>query len=575
MSNPSSHCSDHGQPQQAAQTPAQSTCRVRVIGVGGAGSNAVDRMEFDERVPVLKTVVNTDAQALSEATTADKVLLGRSLTRGLSTGGDPELGRKVAQKERELLEGLTAGQDLVFIVAGLGGGTGSAVAPAIAQMATAQGALVISFVTLPFMLEGQSRQQISQKALGDLRLTCDALLPLPNDLLLQHMQEDTTVVEAFRQADSWIARAVQSVSTMLLRTGTINLDLAALRTAFKAGGRTLFGLGRGQGADCVQEALSDLLICPLLSAPEHSGRADRLLLNIIGGRDLSLSAINRILETVTAHFGSREHTVLGAVIDERLEQSIELCVVGTTDIEGGSGRRRRPDVVPSRISGAAGAGTHGVHGRQGGQGTGRTGASTGFVPFSAPIDGDSFAAGAQSFATESAPDAAQDAAAAGDGYTADGYAAADTDGVQPDGATAEAGSGSVSGSVSGSGSAWGGGHGDSFSQSMIPGTYEDHASADGSDADGNRDDGSALFSRDEEFPGGGSRPQRPVHESKLKKRKNVDERARSELENQEEFLFVAEGEQRGIFEKSPRNIVDGVDLDVPTYLRRNLRIVLN
>lgn len=504
-----------------AAVEAAAVIRVRVIGVGGAGSNAVDRLVADEWARVDTCVVNTDAQALNAAVTADKLLVGRTLTRGLSTGGDPELGRKVAQKDREQLAALVQGQDLVFIVAGLGGGTGSAIAPVLAQLALAQGALVIGLVTLPFEIEGQRKHQIAQTAIGQLRGSCDALLWLPNDLLMQHMEPESTVLDAFAQADMWMVRAIQSVSTMVLRTGIINLDLAALRTAFENGGRTLFGLGRGQGRDCVEEALNDLLICPLLNLPEHSRRADRLLLNVIGGRDLNLAAINRILTAVTEHFGSREHTVLGAVIDERLEQSVQLCVIGTTSLEN-NGVRRRPAAVPGRLPQAA------------------TFSSAGAT---APVT--AFGSGGKADLSAengiSAP-AAAGADAAGGAIAANALEGADTS----------------MGSVL-------------ESQGLAP-EAEGSASASASATAGD----SNLFARDEDFPG--TRPPAAdsprVHESKLKQRKKREGEQRPEADQQEEFRFVADDEQRGIFEKTERNLFEGEDLDVPTYLRRNLRIAL-
>lgn len=484
--NPSANSTDSEPTAAPAQQPEVfGGARVRVIGVGGGGSNAVDALGLLELAEVSTVVVNTDAQALKEAKTTHKLLVGRSLTRGLSTGGDPELGRRIAQKDREHLAALVEGQDLVFIVAGLGGGTGSALAPVLAQLATAEGALVLGFVALPFEIEGQRRVEISRNAQAALRDCCDALLTLPNDLLMQHMQEDTTVLDAFTQANAWITRAIHSVCTMVLRTGMINIDLAALRTAFATGGRTLFGLGRGRGVDCVEEALNDLLICPLLNAPEHSHRAEKLLLNIVGGKDLGMAAINRILATVTEHFGSREDTLIGAVIDERLEQTLELCVIGTTSLDGKSPRRRRPDAVPANV---------------------RYLAEPAKAETGQDVEDEVFAAGMD---------------------------------------------------VSG------GGH-VSFAQSMIPGTCETEGEANGAPA---RD----LFARDETFSAAPT-PARPVHESKLKQRKKQQQQQRTDIDQQEEFQFVASGEQRGLFDRTARNIWDGVDLDIPTFERRGIRI---
>ena len=240
----------------------------------------------------------------------------------MGTGGEAEVGRQAAEADRERIAKIFQGMDLVFIVAGLGGGTGSGAAPVVAQIATEAGALVIAFVMLPFTTEGARRRQLADQALAELRQNCDAVIPLPNDLLLQHLPEDATVLDAFGQADAWIGRAIRSISAILFHTGLINLDFATLRRTFTPrGGKTLFGLGQGAGENCVAEALHDLMLCPLLHTPELSRRADRLLVNIVGGPELSLARVNEIVAAIAEKFGSREQTVLGAVIDERLPAS--------------------------------------------------------------------------------------------------------------------------------------------------------------------------------------------------------------------------------------------------------------
>lgn len=410
--------------------------RVKIIGVGGAGVNAVDRLQLENHDCIQLAGVNTDAQALAESPLVEKVMIGRGVTRGMSAGGEAELGRQAAEADRAALARMCDGVDLVFLLAGLGGGTASGAAPVIAAEAASAGALVIAFVTLPFTMEGARRHQQAEEALVELRGCCDAVIPLPNDILLQQLEESATVLDAFAQADAWVSRGVRSICAMLLQTGLINLDFAALRKAFpQRGGKTLFGLGRGQGDDFLKEALNDLMLCPLLHTPEYARRADVLLVNIIGGTDLSISQVNQILATVTEKFGSKAHTVLGAVIDDRLKQHLEICVIGSTDLNDGR-----------------------------------------FVPRANPV---------------------RNRAAA--------IPAAATRNTRED-------------------------------------THTPPAQA------------------------------KPVPEAKTAYASRLSKKTREE--NQEEFDFVSSEAQRGCFDSSDRNLYDGEDLDVPTYLRRGIRITL-
>jgi cell division protein FtsZ len=321
----------------------EDSLRVKIIGVGGAGTNAVDRLQLDDAAARLHLVaLNTDAQALNSSPLAEKMLIGRGLTRGAGTGGEVEAGRKAAEADIERIGKILQGMDLVFILAGLGGGTGSGAAPVVAQAATKAGAVVVAFVMLPFSTEGARRRQIAEQALVELRQTCDAVIPLPNDLLLQHLDAEATVLDAFAQADAWVSRAIRSICAILFHTGLINLDLATLRRAFAPrGGKTLFGLGHGSGPECVAEALQDLMLCPLLHTPELSRRADRLLVNIVGGPELSLTRVNEIVSAIAEKFCSRDQTVLGAVIDERMGGKLEICVIGGTDISSKLPPRRQ------------------------------------------------------------------------------------------------------------------------------------------------------------------------------------------------------------------------------------------
>jgi cell division protein FtsZ len=316
---------------------------IKLVGVGGAGANAVDRLKMENLERLQLAVINTDLQALSSSPVQDKVLIGSGVTRGLGAGGDPELGREAAEADREKIAVVVKDCDLVFLLAGMGGGTGSGAAPVVAEIAAEQGALVIAFVTMPFSFEGGRRLKQAEESLLALRRVCDAVIPLPNDVLLQEAAEKETVLDSFARADEWIGRGVKSIWAMLFRTGLINVDFATLRQAFATtrGGKTLFGLGRGQGENAAADAVENLKMCPLLATPEFSRKADRLLVNIVGGADLTLPKVNELMTAVAEQFGKESHIIMGAVIDEEMQGRVEVCVLGTSDM-GGRGVVRRP-----------------------------------------------------------------------------------------------------------------------------------------------------------------------------------------------------------------------------------------
>ncbi|MBP8256467.1 MAG: cell division protein FtsZ [Opitutaceae bacterium] len=322
---------------------------MKVVGVGGAGANAVDRLKMENLDRLQLVAVNTDHQALSSSPLQDKVLIGMSVTRGLGAGGDPDLGREAAEADREKLQAIAKECDLVFLIAGMGGGTGSGAAPILAELAAEEGALVIAFVTMPFAFEGGRRLRQAEEGLLALRKVCDAVIPLPNDVLLQEAAENETVLDSFARADEWIGRGVKSIWGMLHRTGLINLDFSTLRQAFAMrGGKTLFGLGAGAGPQSAMEAIESLKMCPLLVTPEFSRKADRLLVNITGGPDLTLPKVNEIMTAVTEQFGRDSHVIMGAVIDETMNQRVEICVLGTSDLSGRLGSRRAPHAARQR-----------------------------------------------------------------------------------------------------------------------------------------------------------------------------------------------------------------------------------
>jgi cell division protein FtsZ len=316
---------------------------IKLVGVGGAGSNAVDRLKMENLERLQLAVINTDHQALSSSPVQDKVLIGMGVTRGLGAGGDPELGRDAAEADRGKIAAVVKDCDLVFLLAGMGGGTGSGASPVVAEVAAEGGALVIAFVTLPFSFEGGRRLKQAEEALRALRQVCDAVIALPNDMLLQESAENESVLDSFARADEWVGRGVKSIWAMLFKTGLINLDFSTLRQAFQQrGAKTLFGLGEGSGENAVADAIASLRVCPLLHTPEFSRKADRLLVNIIGGTDLTLPKVNELMGAVAEQFGRESHIIMGAVIDEARQGSVEVCVLGTCDAGGRSVAARRP-----------------------------------------------------------------------------------------------------------------------------------------------------------------------------------------------------------------------------------------
>lgn len=311
--------------------------RIKIVGIGGAGTNAVDGLKLDDLGDAGKVqlaAINTDAQALANSPVAEKLVIGRSVTRGLGAGGEVEIGMKAAEADRDAIAHLLGDMDLIILVIGLGGGTGSAAATVVAEVAAKTGALILAFATLPFSFEGNRRKATAEQSIGELRQLVHGLIPLPNDVLLQEGEEDTSVLNAFAVADRWIGRGVNSLCSMLLKTGLINQDISSMRSVFKErGGRSIFGTGSATGGDYVSDALEDLFICPLLHMGDRPAQLDRILVNIIGGADLGIAKVNEVISLVSKRFNSREDIVFGAVIDESRSLSLEICVLGKAGVE--------------------------------------------------------------------------------------------------------------------------------------------------------------------------------------------------------------------------------------------------
>lgn len=308
--------------------------RVRILGVGGAGVNALEAFSLSSWGPAVELyALNTDLQALGRCQLANKHCIGKKKLKGLGAGGEMALAREAALEDLKELESLVAGADVVCLLAGLGGGTGGAIAPMLAELAAEHGAFVLAFVSLPFPFEGARRHQHSEESLAALRASCDIVVPMPNSLLLQQARETDTIEEAFASGTRWVQAGLESLLHLLLRPGLINLELSHLKQTFNThGGRALFGLGRGQGPDAAAQALESLSLCPLLHLPEATQRADRLLIQCIGGRDLSLSTVHALAKTLSERYSSSQQTLLAAAVDPEREGILELCVLGTTAI---------------------------------------------------------------------------------------------------------------------------------------------------------------------------------------------------------------------------------------------------
>lgn len=348
------------------QNPASSASPViRVIGLGGGGANAVARFAPLAGDGIKVMVANTDARALEALQLKEKRVLGRGITRGLGCGGDPELGQAVAEAERGSLVEMVAGADLLFLVTALGGGTGSGMAPVLAKAATDQGAMVITFANLPFSFEGNRRRKVAEESLHLLREASDALIVVPNDLLIQGSEEAASVGEVFQLADQWISLGIHSMGKILFEVGLVNLDFSTLRRALGGkGGKTLFSIASAEGEGYMEKALQALFECPLLSVQSAHRGADSLVVHLVGGRDLSMSAVSGLVQSLNEKFGSREETFVGAVVDETREAFLEICILGMIDMENRRffrGRSTIPRITP-RVPAGPGQGDGGSGG---------------------------------------------------------------------------------------------------------------------------------------------------------------------------------------------------------------------
>src|SRR5213082_271841 len=319
---------------------------LKVAGVGGGGTNAVNRMVDVGLSGVEFIAVNTDAQALLMADADVKIQVGADTTRGLGAGANPEIGLAAAQESRDELKEALKGADMIFITAGEGGGTGTGGAPIVAELGQELGALTVSVVTRPFAFEGRKRADQAERGIDELRDKVDTLIVIENDRLLQVVERQTSVVEAFRMADDILRQGVQGITDLITEPGLVNLDFADVRTIMRDAGSALMGIGRASGENRAAEAARSAVSSPLLEASIEG--ATGILLNVSGGADIGLFEVNEAAEVVTGAADQNANVIFGAVIDDSLGDEITVTVIATGF--GGDRRRRRRAETPSILS---------------------------------------------------------------------------------------------------------------------------------------------------------------------------------------------------------------------------------
>jgi cell division protein FtsZ len=315
---------------------------IKVVGCGGGGSNAVNRMVDAGLRGVEFIAVNTDAQALQMTDADVRLHIGAVVTRGLGAGANPEVGREAAIESRDALKEALKGADMVFVTAGEGGGTGTGAAPVVAELARELGALTVGIVTKPFSFEGRRRSEQAERGIEDLASKVDTLVVIPNDRLLSLVEKRTSIIEAFRLADDVLRQGVQGITDLITVPGVINLDFADVRTIMKESGTALMGIGSAAGENRAAEAARAAISSPLLESSVEG--ATGILLNITGGGDLGLFEVNDAAEIVASAADQNANIIFGAVVDEQLGDHIRVTVIAT-----GFEKRAR-GLEPSRLS---------------------------------------------------------------------------------------------------------------------------------------------------------------------------------------------------------------------------------
>jgi cell division protein FtsZ len=304
-----------------------SAAKIKVIGVGGGGGNAVNRMIASEITGVEFWSLNTDAQALLQSCSPKRFQIGQKITKGLGAGGNPAIGQKAAEESRAEIAHALEGADLVFITAGMGGGTGTGAAPVIAEIAKEAGALTVGIVTRPFTFEGRRRQNQAEEGIEALQSRVDTLIIIPNNKLLSVTAEQTPIQEAFRVADDILRQGVQGISDMITIPGLVNVDFADIRAVMADAGSALLGIGIGSGKSRAREAAMTAISSPLLESSIEG--ANGVVFNITGGSDLTLHEVNAAAEIIYEVVDPNANIIFGAVIDERMAGEVRITVIAT------------------------------------------------------------------------------------------------------------------------------------------------------------------------------------------------------------------------------------------------------
>jgi cell division protein FtsZ len=313
--------------QRQLMPEAENFARIKVLGVGGGGSNAVNRMIEEGLRGVEFIAVNTDAQALMLSDAPNRVRIGDKLTKGLGSGGDALIGEKAAEETSDDLYEVISGSDMVFITAGMGGGTGTGGAPVIARIAKETGALTIGVVTKPFTFEGSRRRQVADEGIEKLKEQVDTLIAIPNDRLLEIVDKRASMKQAFHVADDVLRQGIQGISELITVPGLINLDFADVRSIMAEGGAALMAIGHGEGETRAKDAAEKAIASSLLDVTIDGARG--ILFNVTGGPDLTLYDVNEAAEIIRKTAHPEANIIFGAVIDESLSDKIHITVIAT------------------------------------------------------------------------------------------------------------------------------------------------------------------------------------------------------------------------------------------------------
>lgn len=327
LSQPANAKGQPGEDSRRGDIVPSSVAKIKVIGVGGGGGNAVNRMIASDVAGVEFWSINTDAQALTYATAINRLQMGQKLTRGLGAGGNPAIGQKAAEESRDEIATALENADLVFITAGMGGGTGTGAAPIVAEVAKEMGALTVGVVTRPFTFEGRRRTSQAEEGIAALQSRVDTLIVIPNDKLLSVISEQTPVQEAFRVADDILRQGVQGISDIITIPGLVNVDFADVRAVMADAGSALMGIGIGSGKSRAREAAVASISSPLLESSIEGARG--VVFNITGGTDLTLHEVNAAAEIIYEVVDPEANIIFGAVIDERMQGELRITVIAT------------------------------------------------------------------------------------------------------------------------------------------------------------------------------------------------------------------------------------------------------